>query len=141
MRVPSNARYPLDPKADRVVGVSTSPCLVRYPIHESHQLGCGGVSFTNSHVYSFGFCSSTSSYWRLLSPSVANLFLPVFRYSYLKRVSFLYSSVLKLDVSYCFWENITCYERQHLRCVARVTTSFCLTYSKSITPSTAIIFK
>lgn len=36
-------------------------------------------------MYSFGFCLSTSSYCRLLSPSVANLFLPVFRYSYLRK--------------------------------------------------------
>jgi len=53
------------------------------PSQGSHQLGCGGVSLTRSHVYNFGFRLSLSSYCRLASPSVENLFLPVFRNSYL----------------------------------------------------------
>lgn len=53
------------------------------PSQGSHQLGCGGVSLTRSHVYNFGFRLSLSSYCKLASPSVENLFLPVFRNSYL----------------------------------------------------------
>lgn len=83
-----------EPRAVLVVGASsTCSGLVRYPIHGSHQLGCGGVSFTRSHVYSFGFCLSTSSYCRLVSPSVANRFLPVFRYSYLFGFAFSFLCV------------------------------------------------
>lgn len=63
------------------------------PSQGSHQLGCGGVSLTRSHVYNLGFRLSLSSYCRLASPSVENLFLPVFRNSYLFGLAFSFLCV------------------------------------------------
>lgn len=60
------------------------------PSQGSHQLGCGGVSLTRSHVYNLGFRLSLNSYCRLASPSVENLFLPVFRNSYLPNDKYEY---------------------------------------------------